>query len=332
MTILISIIFVLLGLFLLVKGADWFVDGASGLAHRFNVPHMVVGLTVVALGTSLPELMVSVQAAIQGSPSLTLSNIIGSNIANILLILGVAAIINPLIIHSRTVFKEIPFALLAAVVLFVLALAPVINGAGTLSSNPQDIVGVLQLSDGIIFLSICIIFLYYNFSLIKAGSNAHQDIDLMSIKKIVLLIIIGIVSLAIGSTLTVDNAIILATELGLSEALIGITLVAIGTSFPELVTSIVASRKKQGDIVLGNVIGSNILNIFFILGLSASIVDLHVSSLLVFDLVILIFSNIILLITIFLFKLYSIRKIEGVILVLCYILYTVFVVLRDIIM
>lgn len=253
----------ILGFFPLIYGAGLLVDSASSLAKRYNIPNMVIGLTIVAFGTSAPELVVNVFSAIQGNADLALSNVIGSNIFNIAAILGLSAIIYPLTVKNNTTWIEIPLALLAALLVFILANDRLID-------NSED--SVINRIDGIVLLIFFLIFMVYNFQMIQKGEFSEEiPIKDMAPKKAVLLVIAGIILLVAGGRLIVFSAVELALSWGLSERLIGLTIVSIGTSLPELATSLVAATKKNTDIAVGNIVGSNIFNVFFILGISATI-------------------------------------------------------------
>jgi len=253
-----------IGFVLLIKGADLFVGAASSLAKRLRVSDLVIGLTVVAFGTSLPELAVNVTASIEGNSGITFGNIVGSNIANILLILGVAGMIFPLTVTAGTVWREIPLSLLAAVVAAVMVNDGILDGASA---------GVLSRADGLVLLCLFAIFLYYSAGIARdipdgAGACAEAEARL---SRIVVMIAAGLAALVIGGKWVVDGAVRLATALGVGETVIGLTIVAVGTSLPELATSAAAAYRRNADIAVGNVVGSNIFNIFFILGVSSVI-------------------------------------------------------------
>lgn len=252
------------GFALLIKGADVFVEAASSLARRLRVSDLVVGLTVVAFGTSLPELAVNVTASVQGNTGITIGNVIGSNIANILLILGVAGVIYPLVVTRGTVWREIPLSLLAAIVVGIAANDLLIDGATG---------SVLSRADGLVLLCFFAIFLYYSASIARnfEGVDSAVPKAQMSIQRIGVMMAIGFVALILGSRWVVGGAVKMATALGISESIIGLTIVALGTSLPELATSAAAAYRKNPDIAIGNVVGSNIFNLFFILGVSAVI-------------------------------------------------------------
>jgi len=252
------------GFVLLIKGADFLVNGASSIARRFHVSDLVIGLTIVAFGTSTPELFVNIFASTKGNTDIAIGNILGSNIANILLILGVSSIIYPLTVTKGTVWKEIPFSLLAILVVGVLANDRLID-----KSNSS----ILLRTDGLVLLSFFIIFLYYSASIAKRIEGIEE---LVPSKQYVLLrsllwVMFGLIGLTVGGTLIVDGAVQLAMRLGMSQSVVGLTIVAVGTSLPELATSAMAAYKKNVEIAVGNVVGSNIFNIFFVLAVSSII-------------------------------------------------------------
>ena len=247
----------------LIYGANLLVDSASSLAKKFNIPNIVIGLTIVAFGTSAPELIVNLFSAISGNTSLALGNVIGSNIFNIAGILGISAMIFPLTVKSSTTWIEIPLALLSALLVFIVANDVLIDGSAS---------SVISRIDGIVLLLFFVIFLVYTYQMIRSG-DFSDEIPVKDIApgKAVLLIIAGLALLVAGGRMIVYGAVELATSWGMSERLIGLTIVSIGTSLPELATSVVAARKKNTDIAVGNIVGSNIFNVFLILGATAVI-------------------------------------------------------------
>ncbi len=330
MAILLSVVFFALGIVILLKSADWLVSGASSIAARFKISPMVIGLTVVAFGTSAPELVVSLTSAISGNTNLALSNIIGSNIANILLILGASAILCPLIVHKNTVWKEIPMSFLGALVLFVLALQNVIDH-GSIFHIPftgTDVVGSITRSNGLILLAFFIIFLYYTFGIAKVSTDSAPDIKQRKTWMSILLVVAGLGGLILGSKLLVDSGINIAKAFGVSDTLIGLTLVAVGTSLPELVTSLVAASKKQVDIAVGNVVGSNIFNIFFILGLTSLVTPLPLPASNVVDIFVLFMTTILLFVFLFIRQRHVITKAEGGLMLAAYAGYITFLIFR----
>lgn len=261
----------IIGFFLLIKGADMLVNGAAAMARRIGVSDLTIGLTVVAFGTSTPELVVNILAGIRGATDLAVGNVLGSNIANVFLILGVSGLILPLEVTSQTVWREIPMSLLAALVLAILANDQLVDG---------DTTSMLTRGDGLIFLCFFTVFIYYTVSgsLQVGGINSFAPAETMRIGKASAFIGIGFAGLILGGHWIVGGAVFVARTLGLPESVIGLTVVAVGTSLPELATSVAAARKGNADIAIGNVVGSNIFNILFILGISALIRPLPISA------------------------------------------------------
>lgn len=327
---MLEVILFIFGLIVLVKGADLFVDGASSLAAKFKIAPIVIGLTIVAFGTSAPELVVSVTSALKGVSDIALGNVIGSNIFNILLIIGLSSTIYPLRVAKNTVWKEIPFSFLAVVVLTVLGLSAFINSTlfhpSILSST--DVVGTINRSGGIILLSFFVVFLYYTFGIAKTSGEADITIHKKSMTSIIFFIIGGLLALTLGSQITVNNAIEIARMLNVSDSLIGLTLVAAGTSFPELFTNIAAVKKKNPDIAIGNIVGSNIFNIFLILGVTSLFSDIPIKGTQIVDIAVLWATTTLLFASLFIWNRHSIGRHEGIIMLLGYILYTVFLIYR----
>lgn len=315
-------VLIAVGFILLIKGADFFVDGASSIAKSLRIPSLIIGLTIVAFGTSAPEAAVSITSALQGSNEIAIGNVVGSNIFNLLIVVGVAAFISPLKVKKSIIAKEFPFMLLSGVVLLVLAQDVRFQGATT---------NALTRADGIMLLVLFGIFMYYLIELAlnarKNGEVTEDDVKVMSIGKSVLFSIGGIVGIVIGGKLVVDAASSIAVSWGMSQNLVGLTIIAVGTSLPELVTSIVAARKGQSDIALGNVIGSNIFNIFFILGISALIHPIAVNGIVFVDMLFMLIVTIIA--YIFAITKKKINKIEGSALIITYIIYMIFIIMRN---
>lgn len=259
MTVAIQILLLVLGFLFLVKGADWFVEGSSKVAEKFGIPQLVIGLTIVAMGTSLPETAVSISAALKGSAEISLGNILGSNILNILLILGLTALICPVAVQKSTIRYEIPYVVLVSAVLM---------GIGYTDH-------MLSRLDGLILWALMICYLLYLRRMVKSGEETLEEIPgegvEMPVWKMLLMIVAGGVCIVVGSDLAVDSASELARIFGMSERLIGLTIVAFGTSLPELVTSVTAAVKGKADIAVGNIVGSNIFNILFVIGTSSLI-------------------------------------------------------------
>ena len=261
---LLPILYLVLGLIVLIKGADLLVDGAVSIARRLRVPDLVIGLTVVAFGTSSPELFVNLLASFKGNTDIAVGNILGSNIANIFLILGVCALIHPLSVTRGMVWKGIPFSLLAVLVLGLIVNGPLIDGAGE---------AVITRSDGLVLLCFFIIFLYYSFAVAAEvpGLEAHTPTKQHRLFVALLLTAVGLTGLSLGGKWIVDGASAIALQLGMSQVVVGLTIVAVGTSLPELAASALAVHRGNVEIAVGNVVGSNIFNIFLVLGISASV-------------------------------------------------------------
>ena len=260
MSIFLNVLFLLLGFAFLAKGADFFVDGASSIAKRFKIPQIVIGLTIVAMGTSMPEAAVSIKAAFSGNADISIGNVVGSNILNILLILGVSSVIFPLVIKKLTQRVDIPIVIGASTVLLLLGL-----------------VGKIYFWGGIIMLALFLGYLAYLFFTAKKSGEGEEEVEIkdMPVWRAVVFAIIGVALIICGSEFAVETATALAKMAGWSDAFIGLTIVALGTSLPELFTSVVAALKKNSDIAIGNVVGSNIFNILFILGITSLIVPIN---------------------------------------------------------
>lgn len=316
---ILSIIGFVAGLVLVILGADWLTKGASALARRFNISELVIGLTIVALGTSLPELVISVSSAVKGSSGLSLGNIIGSNIFNGLFILGTTALILPVRFNGRMLSRELPFNLLASVVLLLVSGSMLVGGAGG---------EFITRYGGLLLLCFLAVFIRYTFS-IPAGDAQEEQGETMSVGKVVLYIIAGLAALIFGGNIFVEGATVLARMLGLSEAVIGITIVSAGSSLPELAVSVNAARRGNVGIALGNVLGSNILNIFFILGVSATITPIALNGFSCVDYYVLLASSLL----IYLVGRFGgkniITRFEGALLVACYLAYTTYLILNS---
>ncbi len=259
---ILQIILLVLGFVILIKGADVFVDGASSMAGNFKMPKILIGLTIVAFGTSAPEFAVSVKSIISHNHDIVLGNVIGSNIMNIFLIIGLSSILHSLTVRNNTVKKELPITLLITS-LFVVLLSD--------GLFDRTVVNAFTRSDGVVLLLFFIVYVYYLISMAKSKSDASQDGNYMPMFKSIVYTIGGIAAIVIGSNFVVDSASYIATSLGVSEKLIGLTIIALGTSLPELVTSITATRKGEYDLAIGNVIGSNVFNIGLVAGLPVAL-------------------------------------------------------------
>lgn len=280
MEFLLQVVLLVAGFVLLIKGADWFVDGSSAVAAKFGIPQLVIGLTIVAMGTSAPEAAVSIAAAVNGSAEITIGNIIGSNILNILIILGVSSVITAIAVARSTICYEIPFMIAITGILLLLGLD-----------------GSIGLVDGIILLVLFAAYLTYLFIMAKKDKDKESGEGVsMSVPRSIIFIIVGLAMIILGSNLTVDAASYIASALGLSERFIGLTIVALGTSLPELFTSVSAARKGNADIAIGNIVGSNIFNILFVVGLSSVIISVPFAANFIFDTIVAITAAVLLLV------------------------------------
>ena len=317
-----AILFLVIGFVFLVKGADIFVEGSSSIAKKFKVPSIIIGLTIVAMGTSLPEAAVSVTASIANKNALAVSNVIGSNIFNLMMVIGVCAIMTPVAVNKATLKRDFPFSVICAILLLVLGLI------GPMSLGHADGVIFLILFAGFIGLMIR--------SAMKASKEgnavaseeieAAEEIKIMPVWKSLLFIVIGAVGIIIGGDVVVDSASNIAAKFGMSQTLIGLTIVSVGTSLPELVTSIVAARKNEVDMALGNAIGSNVFNILFVLGIAGALSPMAFLTENVIDIVILVVFSLI--VWLFAWTKKEIKRGEGLIMVLLYVLYVVYICMR----
>ena len=315
-----AIIFLVIGFLLLVKGADYFVDGASSIAKKLRIPSFVIGLTIVAFGTSAPELAVSLSAALKGSNDIAIGNVVGSNIFNTLVVLGASAAITPIAVEKGIIKKDFPLCILVSVLLGLLSLDMFLFQSSSMTIGRID---------GITLL---LVFIYFMYTTVKSGMKQRseteetEDKQIPSLWKSIFICLVGLAGIIIGGDLSVDGAKEIARAFGLSEAFIGLTIVAFGTSLPELVTSIIAAKKGENDIAVGNVVGSNIFNILLILGLSATILPMNVSNTYLYDIEILIIVSLITFIPIA--KTKKISRSMGITMVISYILYTAYLILR----
>ena len=317
MSIILSTVSFIAGIVLVILGADWLTKGASALARRFNISELVIGLTIVALGTSLPELVISTGSAIKGSSGLALGNVIGSNIFNGMLILGVTALITPIRFNKRMLTREIPFNLLASVVLLLVS--------GKMLVGVED--GYISRYSGLLLFCFLAIFIRYTFSIPSDGSEEEPQ-KAISIGKVILFIVTGLAALIFGGNLFVDGATEVAAALGMSQAVIGITIVSAGSSLPELAVSVSAARKGNVGIALGNVLGSNILNIFFILGTAATITPISLDGFNCIDYYVLLGSSLLIYIVARFGGKAVINRFEGALLVAGYIAYTAYLIMK----
>lgn len=301
-----------LGIFLLVKGADWFVEGASGIADKFGIPQLVIGLTIVAMGTSAPETAVSITAALKGNASIAVGNVVGSNILNVLIILGISSVITSIAVAKTTVRYEIPIML--AITLLMLVFGA--NG------------GTICLWEGIVLLLCFVGYLAYMFVMVKKGEMQSEEIESGNkpVWKMLLAGVVGLGLIILGSDITVDAATALAKIFGMSEKFIGLTVVALGTSLPELFTSVIAARKGKADIAIGNIVGSNIFNILFVIGTSALIIPVVFEMSFVIDCLVAVGAGVVLWLCVFRKK--KLNRLDGVIMLICYAAYFVYLLVK----
>ena len=321
------ILLLAVGFVFLVKGADFFVEGSSSIAKKLKVPPIIIGLTIVAMGTSLPETAVSVTASLVQNNELAVSNVVGSNIFNLMFVIGVCSILTPIMVQKATVVRDIPLSLGCALFLLVLG----ISGLG-------DKTGMtLGHADGVIFL---IVFAGYIFTMVRSAMKARaagQKVEIegveecdnmkeLSYGKSILFLIVGAAAIAFGGDLTVDTASRIAIELGMSQTLVGLTIVSIGTSLPELVTSVVAARKNEVDMAVGNAVGSNIFNILMVLGISSAISPVALIRENIIDIVLLMVFSV--MVWIFAGTRKKIERKEGIIMVVVYLVYCAYIIAR----
>ena len=307
---LLDLFYFVIGIVLIIAGANYLTEGASALARRFGVSPLVVGLTIVAFGTSTPELIVSLLSALKGNSDIAMGNVVGSNIFNVLVIGGITALVAPITVTRSTVRREIPLVLLASLVLSVMALDRVFAGTGATEN-------ILSRSEGIVLLCFFLIFLTYTFAIAKGDPSdphtAPAPTKHYPLWLLVVFIIGGLGGLVLGGELFV-------------EGFIGLTIVAAGTSLPELATSVAAALKKEPEIAVGNIVGSNIFNIFFILGTTATVTPIRIGGVSSLDFLVMSFSAILLYVFAVLFGQRVIKRAEGAVLVLCFVLYTAYLI------
>lgn len=323
---LVDILLFLLGIVLIIVGANYLTEGASTLARRMGLSPLVVGLTIVAFGTSAPELIVSLMSALKGNADIAMGNVIGSNIFNILAIGGVTALVAPITITQSTIRREIPLMLLSFLVLFFLSYDTIFAGTAGTTEN------ILSRGEGLTLLGFFLIFLTYTFAIAKdAPDDPHADhtpIRPYPLRLLVLFILGGLAALIYGGDLFVSSASSIARTFGMSESFIGLTIVAAGTSLPELATSVAAALKKQPEIAVGNIVGSNIFNIFFILGVSSTITPIRIGGVTALDFLVMIVAGLMLYIFAVLFGQRVVKRSEGAILALSFIAYTVYLIMQ----
>ena len=318
-----DILFLIGGLALILVGANALTDGSAAVAKRFGISDLVIGLTIVAFGTSAPELVISVLSAIGGSAEMSIGNVVGSNIFNVLMIIGCTALVLPIKVERSIMTNEIPLVILSALVLTFCANDVLLDGA---SEN------VVSRSDGLVLLMFFLIFMRYTFAIAKSGADAggaDAAVKQMQGWKSALFIVGGLAGLIFGGQLFVDGASGIARAWGVSESVIGLTLVAGGTSLPELATSITAALKKNPGIAIGNVIGSNLFNIFFVLGCSSTIIPLPMGNIGNFDMAVLVGSSVLFWLVGWFFRKRTITRLEGALMVACYVAYTSVLIMQQ---
>lgn len=312
---ILNIIILIIGFVILIKGADIFVEGSSSVATNFKISKIVIGLTIVAFGTSAPEFAVSVKSLLSGSGDIVLGNVIGSNILNVLLIIGVASMFHSLSVKDNTVKKELPITILFST-LFCVLLTDHLFDSG--------IENAFTRSDGIVLILFFLIFIYYLITIVKKKKE-KEEIAKMPLTKSIIFTISGIIAIILGSNFVVDSASEIATSLGVSERMIGLTIIALGTSLPELVTSVMATRKGEYDIAIGNVVGSNIFNIGMVIGFPVAFFgSIHNLTINYIDLIMMMGSAVLLFM--FAFKDYKITRKEGIVFLLLFTLYYSYVI------
>lgn len=320
------ILLLIAGFMALVKGADWFVSGSSAIARRFHVPSLVIGLTIVAMGTSAPELAVSTAAAVQGANEIALSNVVGSNIFNLLVVLGLCAILHPVPTDRSVLVRDFPISIAATIAVLLGSAAPALFSGSFRGMRPSDMVGNVSRPLAILLLLAFIVYIAY--LVIDARRHPQQETaqEQTSMGRSIAMIIIGLALIVAGGEAVVASAKIIARMAGMSETIIGLTIVAVGTSLPELVTSVVAAKKGETGLAVGNVVGSNVMNLLFVLGLSAAIHPIGINLASVCDMFILLGASI--LTFVFLYTVRRIDRWEGAIMVGLYLLDVAFAILR----
>lgn len=324
---ILSVILIIVGFALLIKGADFLVEGASNIAKKFHIPEIVIGLTVVSIGTSMPELVVSLTSALQGHSDIAIGNVVGSNIVNLMFILGMCAVMRPLEFKRETRIIEIPITIAVTVMLFIMA--------NTAHAGIDNMIGR---AEGGMLLVCCVLFIIYNVVMAKKGEafdaeeglEEQRTVEIIPTWKSLIFIVIGIVALKFGGDLVVEHAVNIATICGISETLISLTIVAISTSLPELVTSVTATRKGEIDMAIGNIVGSNIFNIILILGASALISPIHYDISYNTDMLIALVSTVVLAICPYIGQKNHLGRIQGGLYVCSYLAYMIWLVCTNV--
>jgi len=308
MAIVLQLGLLVLGFLMLIKGSDWFVDGAAGIAGKLGVPQLVIGLTIVAMGTSAPEAAVSISAALKGSADITIGNVLGSNILNIFVILGLASVLTVVAVQKSTVRYEMPFMILVTVVMLVLAYTE----------------NELRFLEGVVLWVFFLIYLAYLYRMSKEGTD-EENSEPKPVWQLLLMTVVGVGLIVWGSNVTVDAATSIAKMMGISDRIIALTIVALGTSLPELFTSVSAARKGNADIAVGNIVGSNIFNVLFVVGTTALITPVQFSSAFIQDSIVAIFASVLLWLLVL--RSHKLDRKSGLILLACYAVYFVYTVI-----
>ena len=326
MELITNILFLVIGFILLIKGADFFVDGSASVARYFKVPGVIIGLTIVAMGTSAPELAVSVSAGLSGSNEIAVSNVVGSNIFNLLMVLGVCAVMKPLPVDPGIKKRDFPISLVATLLVILLGGNLVLAGKCTDIHASTAVAGTMFRWNGLILVAAFVLYLLYTIHIARKNRIEEEETEQVSMGKSILLIAVGLTGIILGGQLVVNSAKTLAAIWGMSETLIGLTIVAIGTSLPELVTSIVASSKGQNGMAIGNVVGSNIFNLLLILGVSGSLHPIVINVVSFVDLGMLLGVSMIA--YAFVCSGRRINRVEGAVMILLYAAYTAYAIVR----
>jgi cation:H+ antiporter len=323
---LLNLILLVVGFIALVKGADFFVDGSASLAKVFRVPSLIIGLTIVAFGTSAPELAVSTTAALSGSNEIAISNVVGSNMFNLLVVLGACALFHTVPGSKEIIKRDFPFSIIVTILVLAFSVSSVVFSGNLFAVNVADNAGVIGHLEGIVLLILFVLYILYLIHAAKKNKTEESDEELMPVWKCILLILVGLALIVGGGQAVVYSAKEIARALGMTETLIGLTVVALGTSLPELVTSVVAARKNETGLAVGNVIGSNIFNLMLILGVSSALHPVAVNFASFFDLIILILMSVIT--YCFLVTKKELNRPEGIVMILIYAAQVAFAIVR----
>ena len=322
---ILNVVLLLIGFVALIKGADWFVDGSASLAKVFRVPSLIIGLTIVAFGTSAPELAVSSTAALQGSNEIALSNVVGSNMFNLLVVLGACALFTKVPCGNDVLKRDFPISVINSILVLIFSASSVVFAGGVFHDMTAQ-AGIISRIEGAGLIVLFVLYIIWLIKIALTNKTDESPEELKPVWKCILLIIVGIVIIVAGGNMVVNSAKEIARAFGMTETLIGLTVVALGTSLPELVTSIVAARKNEVGLAVGNVIGSNIFNLMLILGLSAFLNPVAVNVASFFDLIVLIFMSLIT--YVFLISKKELNRSEGIVMILIYVAQIAFAIVR----